>query len=301
MHPAQAPLDAVTGALSNSSLDHMDAIAEALLAVGDDRLGPRLVEFFARLPASVRSAWGPLLRRHRSAIQQALRRGRPMPSAVASVLAVAIEEDPNRAVQALERMEPGVRREALHYVSDRPEVLKRLPWLAWIGQDPDTYGAYAVAVAELAELHTLRDRVRAHAQRRPHRELLRLLGRLQDRDSLSFLEAVARAGRPDLRPFALGALGAIGGSEACQILKDVAATGAPFDRYAYRALAECCTSRDLTTFRQAAGHIDWHVRMTAAEALGRSGDPQDVTVLGKLAADPVAAVAERARAHLAVA
>lgn len=301
MHPAEAPLDAVTAALSNSSLDHMDAIAEALLAVGDEGLGPRLVEFFARLPASVRSAWGPLLRRHRAAIQQTLSRGRPMPGPLASVLAVAIEEDPERAAQALERMDPAARREALHYVSDRPEVLKRLPWLAWLGQDPDTYGAYAVAVAEHADLHAVADRLRAQAQRRPHRELLRLLGRLQDRDSLPFLEAVARAGRPDLRPFALGALGAIGGSDACRILKDVAATGAPFDRYAYRALAECCTTRDLTTFRDAAGHIDWHVRMTAADALGRSGDPRDVTALGKLAADPVAAVAERARAHLAVA
>lgn len=301
MHPDHAPLEALTGALSNSSLDHMEAIAEALLAVGDERLGPRLVDFFARLPASTRSAWGPLLRRHRGAIQQALMRGGPIRGAIGDVLAIAIEEDPVRAAGAIERATPEVRAEALHYVSDRPDVLQRLPWLAWLTQDPDTHGAYAVAVAEIAGLRGILGRLRLLAQRKPHRELLRLLGRLQDHESLPLLESIARAGRPDLRPFALGAIGAIGGREACQILADVASRGSPFARYAYRALADCCTHRELPLFRAAAGHEDWHVRMTAADALGRSDHPLDLTVLGKLAADPVAAVADRARAHLAVA
>jgi len=300
MYPAEAPLDALTGALSNSSLDHMDAIAEALLAVGDDRLGARLVEFFARLPASVRSAWGPLLRRHRAAIHQALRRGGAR-GQIGDVLAIVIEEDPVRAAHALERADPDVRAEALHYVSDRSDVLERLPWLVWLTHAPDTYGAYAVAVAEAAALHRIVGSLRTVAQRSPHRELLRLLGRLRDRESLPLLEAIARAGRPDLRPFALGALGAIGGPEAVRVLAEVAARGAPFARYAYRALAECCTMQDLELFRSAAEHEDWHVRMTAADALGRSDQPRDLTVLGRLAADPVEAVADRARAHLAVA
>jgi HEAT repeat protein len=300
LYPARAPLDALATALSNSSLDHLDAVAEALLAVGDDRVGPWIVAFFARLPEDVRSAWGPLLRRHRSAILQALGGESPIPSTVASVLAVAIEQDPERAALALERMEPAARREALHYVSDWPAVLKRLPWLDWLAQDPDAYGAYAVAVADIADLRGLLHRLRDQAQEHPHRELLRLLGRLRDHHSLPFLALVARAGRPDLRPYALGALGAIGGPEACRILRDVAAGGAPYDRYAYRALAECCTAQDLTAFRDAAANEDWHVRMTAADALGRAGEPQDLAVLGRLAADPVAAVADRARAHLAV-
>lgn len=301
MYPARAPLDALAAALANSSLDHMDAVAEALLALGDERLGPRLIDFFSRLPVSVRSAWGPLLRRHRSAIQRSLDRNRSVDSPVAAVLAIAIEPDPTRAALLLERAAAAVRMEALHYVSDRAEVLERLPWLAWLAQDPDTFGSFAVSVAEQANLGAHLDKLRLLATRQPHRELLRLLGRLGDRVSLPLLDAIARAGRPDLRPFAIGALGAIGGPDARAALRELTARGGSTDRFAFRALAECWADEDLETFRHGATHGDWHVRMTVADVLGRAGARADLAILGRLAADAVPAVADRARGHLAAA
>jgi HEAT repeat protein len=297
-YPAFAPLDALDAALASCGLDDLDAIADVLLAVGDERLGGRLLEVFARLPEATRSAWGPLLRRHRVALRAALERGATVPPRIREVLEIAIEPDAERVVWALEIATPGARIEGLRYVADRPDVLQRLPWVEWLDGDPDLYGSQAVAVAERAGLRLHLPRLRAVAARRPHRELLRLLGRLRDRESLDLLEAIARAGRPDLRPFAIGALGTIGGATARQVLRAIAATNPACARFAYRALAECHIEEDVAVFRAAADHGDWHVRMIVADVLGRTGDAADLALVARLAADPVSAVADRARARL---
>jgi HEAT repeat protein len=300
-HPEHAPLDAMTAALEVSGLNHLDAIAEALLAVGDERLGSRLVDLLARVPVAVRSAWGPLVQRHRAAIRRALANGHALSESLATVLSIATEEDPDLAACAVERADATVRSEALQYLSDRPDVLQRLPWLVWLTRDPDRYGSFAVAFAERAGLRSLRSRLRTLAQRHPHHELLRLLGRLRDRTSIPYLASVAGHGRSDLRPFAIGALGAIGGTDARRTLRELASRAGSMARDAYRALAECHTADDMPVFREAVAHHDWHVRMTAAEVLGRGGDPTDVALLGRLVADPVSAVAERARTYQAIA
>jgi HEAT repeat protein len=69
-------------------------------------------------------------------------------------------------------------------------------------------------------------------------------------------------------------------------------------RLAYKALASCATEEDDEFFRQAIDHHDWLVRLACVEVLGRFTRQMNMAALAQLAADPVAAVAERAASAL---
>jgi hypothetical protein len=135
-------------------------------------------------------------------------------------------------------------------------------------------------------------------ERAPHAELIRLLGRIRDSESVSLLAALAENGPDTLRPFVLQSLGAIGGAAARAVLCARAGSDASWSRFAFRALASASTPDDLPVFRDAVRHADWHVRMVSVEVLGRSGVDEDRVLVAQLAADPVEAVAARARAEL---
>ena len=51
-------------------------------------------------------------------------------------------------------------------------------------------------------------------------------------------------------------------------------------------------------FREQAKNSDWVVRLACAEVLGRFPNPENTSTLLNLAADPTAAVAQRAAAAL---
>lgn len=295
--PDQAPVGALVAALSGfRGHEYVDAIAEALFAVSDPRLGAVLIDVYGRLPRDIRMTWGLLLHRHRAGIRSGLA-GRDCPADVREVLATIVEEDPVRAATLISGTGPAVRMEALAHATQRGDVLRLLPWPTWLDADPDAYGAIAVSVAERAELAADLPVLRAMTKRRPHKELVRLLGRLRDPVSVPLLADIAFNGATALRPFALTALGAIGGADARSVLRRAVGLDmpAPWARFACRALADCHAGEDLPLFRETATHLDWHVRMISAEVLCRAGLDEDQGRLEALAADPVAAVAQRTR------
>ena len=296
---AQAPAEAPVGALISAIADfrgqqHLDAIAEVLFAISDARLGAVIIDVYGRLPRDIRMTWGLLLYRHRWGIRNGLAE-RECAADVRAVLSTIVEEDPARVAAAICATPLPIRMEVLAHATQRGDVLRLLPWLTWLDADPDAYGALAVSVAERAELQAELPVLRAMAQRRPHKELVRLLGRLRDTVSIPFLADLALNGSAVLRPFALTALGAIGGEEARNVLRRGVALDMPWARFACRAFADCHVTEDLPVFRDTAGHADWHVRMISAEVLCKAGLAEDRPRLEALAADPVAAVAERTR------
>ena len=102
-----------------------------------------------------------------------------------------------------------------------------------------------------------------------------------------------------LEPLVLESLGRIGGPEARAALHQATSSGRPQrERMAYRALARCATEEDDETFRDAADHTDWYVRLSCAEVLGRFSRPENLAALAQLAADPVPIVAQRALSFL---
>jgi HEAT repeat protein len=127
---------------------------------------------------------------------------------------------------------------------------------------------------------------------------VRLLGRLRDEESVPLLTRLAASGPENLRPFALAALGGIGGDAARGALRELVRQDGPWARFAWRALAECRAESDLDVFRAAVTHPDWHVRLVVAEVLGRSGETDDRRLLAALAADPMVAVSARASGEL---
>jgi HEAT repeat protein len=295
-HPDHTPPSALATVLAEATgVEHFDALTEALFVADPSRMGPALVSLYARLPREARLRWTPVLEQHRTAIRRALTGGVALPDHIRSILAIVAEPAPEHAAMMLRTTSPDARAEALTHVLKRPDVLRLLPWTQWLEEAPDRYGALAVAVADRGALAGQIEAVRRIARQQPHKELIRLLGRLRDRESASFLAELVEQRAEGLVPFAIAALGNIGGMEARRALREVASADTPWARFAFRALADCHTPDDLPFFRTAAGHADWHVRMVSAEVLGRVRLSADLATLLLLAADPMPAVAERAQ------
>lgn len=294
-YPEHTPVDALAAVLGARGVEHLEPLVEAVCAATDERLGAPIASCYAGLPRGTRAAWTPVLVRHGAAIKRALQDGLELPDDTRTVLAIVAEPVADRVAAMLRGVAPAVRAEALEHLGERVEVLRLLPWSEWLADAPDLYGTIAVAAAERGALTGHLERIRRLAQDRPHHDYIRLLGRLRDRGSVPFLARVADAETPGLVPFALAALGSIGGTGARRALRRHAARPTPWARFAVRALADCHDADDLPLFRSLAEHGDWHIRMVSAAVLGRAGLSNDQPTLARLAADPAAPVSEQAQ------
>lgn len=294
-HPDHTPPDALAKVLAETGRpEHFEALTEAVHAAAGARLGSWLALFYARLPQKARLCWTPVLERHRVTIHRVLRDLDGLPEPARTVLSIVTEPAPERAAAMLRETSLEPRIEALSHLRGHSDILRLLPWVQWLEEAPEVYGSLAVAAAARGVLRGQLDAIRRLARERPTKDLVRLLGRLRDRGSVSLLaDLIERA--EGLAPFALAALGAIGGSGARRALRRSAVADTPWARFAVRALADCHTPDDLPLFRTLARHRDWHVRMVSVEVLGRAGLSPDLPTLALLAADPVSAVAERAQ------
>ena len=125
-----------------------------------------------------------------------------------------------------------------------------------------------------------------------------LVGRLHE-ESVPLLVDVISSGNDGLIPFALAALGTIGGDAARETLRMYCGAEWEWARLAYRAFAECAVPTDLGPFRAGVDHHDWHVRMICAAVLRDAGQVADMARLAVLSTDPVGAVSAEARGAVA--
>lgn len=298
--PYRVPEDLFGEAIEvTTERQHFATIADALYSSTDPRMGCRIVRLYGRVPSEVRVGWGPLIQRYAASVRDALESETDIAAPVRRVLSAALVEDGAAAARAVTALGPEERLEALAHVVNRADVLHHLPWLDWLREAPDLYGSYAVRVAAAAGLANASSAIRRALRDKPHRDLIRLVGTLRDRESVGTLQTILESDAEHLKPFALAALGNIGSSESRRWLRRQCQWAGRWVRFAYRALAECWEESDLDVFRLGAEHEDWHVRMICASVLRQADRPEDVTRVALLAADPVPAVAQHVRGRAA--
>ena len=298
-HPAEVPMEALAGALLGSPAhEHLDAIARALDRMDGQAIAEVLLDFYCRIPPDARLALAPHMGRHRPFLREALNRVGER-GAVGSLLAATLADSPQEAAAAVLDLPPAAQVEVLSQLVDQPETLRLLPWGKWLEEQPAVYGGVATQVAEAAGLRDMLPHIRSLLVKAPHAGLIRVVEALRDRECVPVLAALLERRDPKIQPFLLGALGAIGGSDARKTLREAAVHGDPrWRRLAYRALGECLTEVEEPVFRDASCSDDWHIRLVCAQVLGRVGRPGDIAILARLAADPVSAVAQAARSAL---
>ena len=174
-------------------------------------------------------------------------------------------------------------------------MLTLLPWVQWLEDDPARYGPLAAEYAEHAGLRQVLPEIRALLGANRHPTLIRLIGQLRDEDAVPLLAECVEANDAERGPWAVAALGAIGGARAREVLRVLVDANHAWVRHAYRALAECRDEDDLVRFRGGLDHDDWHVRLVCVTVLGLARRPEDRQRLVDMTTDSVEAVADRAR------
>lgn len=276
--------------------------AEMIVALSQVRLpgvADFLLELYLRLAAEGRSVLEPALSAHAPALRALLAARTEVEDLVRLELGALIGEPAGVLAAGLLALDPATRRRAVGRLVDHGELMRSLPWEAWIGEAPDLFIDPAAAAAARHGLAELMPALRAALLTHPSAALIRALGELRDAASLPVLLRLA-GDRRDLLPVLMETLGNLGGAAARELLRAAAQAGGPDARIAYRALAACRQPEDLPLFRAAAGHADWFVRLVAAQVLALSSAAGDAALLARLVADPVPSVARQALALLAV-
>jgi HEAT repeat protein len=302
--PADVPEAALLAAVQGVSSERSELLAPLVKALEQVRLpelGGPLLDLYLRLEGEERELIAPVLKLHAESLRAALARRPGVTDVDRLVLAALLGEPAGAVVEAVLALRPGDRPGAVGRLMKVEEVIRALPWNAWMEEDPDLMVALAAEAAGRYELRDLLPALRARAASSPSPELVRALGDLADRDSVPLLLRLL-PGAGALRPVLLESLGRIGGSEARESLREIARScteSGPEARMAFRALAACAEPQDEEILREAAHHPDWYVRLTVIDGLSRATGAESQAALARLAADPVPAVAHRALAAIA--
>ncbi len=298
-YPDQTPIPSLVRALERSPLpDEFPPMVRALDKIRDPALGKALLGFYLRQPDEQRSVLHRLLAKHRAVLLPQLQTAE-IDSATAVVLAAVLGEDLADVVARLTALPHGERARVLAELTEHDAVMQHIPWNEWLGQAPMTYGPVAAAFASRTGLRELAPSLRALLTEHTEAYLIRTLGELGDRESVSPLIQLLDPLDSPLEPIVLESLGRIGGPQARAALRNAADSVHPRRaRMAYRGLARCAVAEDDATFRDAINHSDWYIRLSCAEVLGRFSRPENLAALAQLAADPIPIVAQRALSFL---
>lgn len=298
-NPAAVPLRVVEQlADAWTPADDVALLAEVFVRLADAPLTRAATELYAKLPGEHRRVWVPVIAAYHPWLAGALADLHDLPHRARAVLE-AVAAPPVGSIAMLVGMVDELRLEALEHFAHRPDVLDALPWIEWLARSPGLYAPLAVRLAEQAGLRLAQPEIRRLLERHAHPDLVRLVAELRDEESVPALERVALGGDATRVPYAIVALGRIGGARARTILREMIAGGGAWTRFAYRALAECRAPDDFPLFRDGMMHADWHVRLICVSVLGAARRPADVALIADATADPIDAVADRARRYLA--
>ncbi|MCP3963220.1 MAG: HEAT repeat domain-containing protein [bacterium] len=297
--PKATPASAVVAALQHSPTpDQLGPILRALSKVRAPEVGSALLGFYLRLPEEQRTSVHPLIKVHRRALLDRLAADDDIDPPTRVVLSALLGGSSGDVETSLLELGAQDRVRALHELLELEGVMRGLPWLRWLEEAPETYGAVAAEFASRAGLRDLAPNFREMLKQETRPFLIRTLGELGDRESVPLLIELLEPETP-FEPLVLESLGRVGGPEARSALRAATSSGRPQrERMAYRALARCATEEDDEIFRDATDHSDWYVRLSCAEVLGRFSRPENLAALAQLAADPVPIVAQRALSFL---
>jgi HEAT repeat protein len=309
--PRSAPLPALAAAIRDElpPAELIGSILKAFRKLHHETLAAALLDLYLEAPPDYRGALAPLMGTHRTELRALLAERKDVDDEARLILAAHLGLAARDVVAHIVAMEPHeARLRVLGQVATQEELVRQLPWEAWLAERPDLYAGLAARVAAEFSLRELVPPLRAQLAERPNPDLIRAVGELGDRDSvpvlLELLEggAAAPAGARNigrnLVPLILESLGRVGGPEARQAIRRAILEGRCEPRIGYRALSLCAIEEDDALFRRAVGHADWYVRLACADVLGRFMRPENLAALSQLAADPVGIVSQRALSFL---
>lgn len=291
-------LDALAGVVDPADLE---VVSDAADEMPQADIADALLDLLLRLDPEATAATTDLVRRHRSILRDAVDRRTGLEDDVRRRLHVASADRLEDVMSALADIGHEERAALLAtIVADRPELVGGLPWAEWLSAAPDVYAGVAAMIAIDAELGDAMPALRRQLVDNPSHHIVRLVGQLGDRESVPALIALSHNGEPALKPFVLRALARLGGNDALQALRELTENDSGVDRrHVFPALASCATEEDAPRFLSAVGDEDWYVRFAVCTYFERITSIDASDALKKLAVDPVASVADRARALLA--
>ncbi|HYO11882.1 MAG TPA: HEAT repeat domain-containing protein [Thermoanaerobaculia bacterium] len=293
--PGEVPAEEILYALASVAErpELLPAAAQLLVKVRLRELAPVLLDLYLRLPANLRSALEPAIDVHREGIAEALAAQGTVDEADRLVLSALLGSPVDEIAKGIMDLPAPLRPGAVSRLIQQEELIRVLPWEDWLMEAPELFAGIAAEAAARYGLLELGPALRERGATAPSAPLLRALGELGDRESIPLLLRLLET-RADLRTVTLETLGRIGGPAARMVLQATARNEGPDVRVAYKALAACAVAGDDALFREASSHPDWHVRLASVEVLGRIRNPENTSVLARLAGDPVPAVAHRA-------
>lgn len=291
-------LDALAGVVDPADLE---VVSDAADEMPQADIADALLDLLLRLDPEATAATTDLVRRHRDILREAVDRRTGIEDDVRRRLHVASADQLDDVMAALADIGHEERAALLAtVVADRPDLASGLPWADWLSAAPDAYAGVAAMMATDFDLGEAMPALRRQLVENPSHHIVRLIGQLGDGESVPALLELLRNGESALKPFVLRALAQLGGAEALGALRALAEPGSGADRrHAFPALASCGTEADAQRFLSAVSDEDWYVRFAVCTYLERVTSVDASTALKALAVDPVASVADRARALLA--
>jgi HEAT repeat protein len=298
--PPSAPVPALAAATRDEvpPAELVGSITKAFKKIRDPKLAEALLDLYLRAPADYRSALAPLMSTHKPELRERLGARKDIDDEARLILGAHLGLDDSGTVEKIQAMEPRARLRVLEQVATQEDLVRRLPWEAWLRENPELYAGLAARVAAELSLRELLPFLRSQLAERPNPDLIRAVGELGDRDSVPALLGLLESGARNLVPLVLESLGRVGGPEARQAIRTAILDGRCEPRIGYRALSLCAIEEDDALFRRAVGHPDWYVRLACADVLGRFVRPENLAALSQLAADPVGIVSQRALSFL---
>jgi HEAT repeat protein len=293
--PGEVPTGELLAALGSEAdrPEILPAAAQVLAKVRLPELAPAVLDLYLRLPAHLRSVLEPAIEAHQEGLQRVLAAREDVEEADRLVLSALLGSPVDEIARGLMDLPAPLRPGAVSRLVRLEELIRVLPWEDWLVEAPELFAGIAAEVAARYGLFELGPALRERVAAAPSAPLLRALGELGDRESIPLLLRLLEK-NPELRTLILETLGRIGGPAARMVLQTAARNEGPDVRTVYKALAACAVPGDDALFREAAAHPDWHVRLAAVDVLGRTRNPENTSVLARLAGDPVPAVAHRA-------
>ena len=276
----------------------VQSMAKAFQKIKHQRIAAALLTMFLEAPADGRSVLVPIMDTHEDMIRQLVTDREELEPEARLILAAHLGLDLDAIVDQIEGLEGEARLRVLNQVSGEEELVRQLPWVEWLEAAPELYAGLAAKVAAEFGFRDLLPQLRERLSVAPSPDLIRAVGELGDRESVSQLLSLLADTSGNLTPLLLESLGRIGGPEARQAIREAILESRCDARIGYRALSLCAIEEDDAMFRRAIGHPDWYVRLACAEVLGRFVRPENLAALSQLAADPVGIVAQRALSFL---
>jgi HEAT repeat protein len=180
-------------------------------------------------------------------------------------------------------------------LSENKAIMKCLPWIQWLENNPGFYITVAAEVAVKTHFKELLPVLRKALAAYPVARIIRAVGELGDRESVPALISHLSSSSSYNGSLIIETLGRIGGKEAVEGLKNAALSfEPPGKRLVFRTLSGCAAGDDCSFFRDAVADSDWYIRMISVDAISRRPGPENFSALVKLSADPVPVVAQRA-------